>query len=446
MPNSLTYEGEWWPSGQPENKLHGRLVFRPESGALLTVVTYQKNNQAITTPVDILGISTQGKKITLCNCLLKGTRGHLRPYDKTETTEWQFMSQLVLIGVHANENLKFETLKVRYENFDSWLNISGFKISIRSVRIKTPKNIAIAINKNLKLIIAFSTYLPRTNYSRTKLFAKQEASIIFQPEEEQTLKEFYPLIVNFQNFLTLAISEPTYPITIEGNTEASKSGELFEPVQVLLNTHGTARVPKALTTLNMLFGIKPKSKNIVKTWFRKADLMKPIHDLYFGSIYQRGIYLNNEFLNLVQALESYHRRILKNEQLPPKEYAKRVNIVLKKTPEYERWLKYKLGGNEPPLAQRLNDILQHCPEAQSEYIKDKGSFVKNTANTRNYLTHFDTRLKDKAVKDFELIELVLKLRILVQVCLFKELELKPQVIDTLVRRLIQQKYNSIIWS
>jgi len=48
---------------------------------------------------------------------------------------------------------------------------------------------------------------------------------------------------------------------------------------------------------------------ILTKWFETSDKLAPIHELYFGSLYNSNMYLYHSFLSLVQAIESYHRRV-----------------------------------------------------------------------------------------------------------------------------------------
>ena len=110
------------------------------------------------------------------------------------------------------------------------------------------------------------------------------------------------------------------------------------------------------------------------------------------------MYLENQFLNLVQAIESYHRRQIKNHVLPKDEHKNRLEIVLDSVPgEYKEWLKDKLQhSNEPTLKERLIELFESIPEIINELIKDKEAFATQINNARNYFTHHDESLKKKA--------------------------------------------------
>jgi hypothetical protein len=146
------------------------------------------------------------------------------------------------------------------------------------------------------------------------------------------------------------------------------------------------------------------------------------------------MYLNNELLNLAQALEAYHRKIMNNTELPINQHQKRVNEIVRLSPDEHRdWLKNKLKySNEPILRKRLKELWERCPEAISSRLGTKNEFVGVTVDTRNYLTHFGEDLKANAATGQKLYELVMKLRILMQVCLLQALEFNNNDVERLM--------------
>jgi len=282
---------------------------------------------------------------------------------------------------------------------------------------------------------------------------KQEAFVEIIPSEAKHFEECLDITFRIRNFLTFAVMGPVYPLFYEGKTEVNKielqGKEIFPPVSVFYKLQSIPESAKPLTPSDMLFTLKDISKKFsyfLKNWFRKTELLKPVHDLYFGTLYQPKMYLTNEFLNLVQAIESYHRRTMKNYELPEEQHQKRIAEILSATPEkYRKWLERKLKwSNEVSLRQRLRDILKSCPQALNKVIKNKKSFISKAIITRNYWTHFDPELEDQAAKNGELFKLTSRLRILLQLCLLKELGFSSDSLESLVWSLIQKRYQFLM--
>jgi hypothetical protein len=255
------------------------------------------------------------------------------------------------------------------------------------------------------------------------------------------------MIYHIRNFLTLAITEPVYPLSIEGRIEPNEN----EPknvdisVGIFYRLLHISELCKDLTSHDMLFTFKDVSEDFgsfLRNWFTKAELLEPVYDLYFGTLYNPGQYLTNQFLNLVQAIESYHRRTVGNNELPEEDHRIRIAEILITTPaNHKEWLKEELKwSNELSLRKRLKSMLKSCPEALRNAIENEDLFINRTIDTRNYWTHFDPSLKEKVAEKGELYKLTSLLGMLLQSCLLKELGFSSESIDKLLSSLLQKKY------
>jgi hypothetical protein len=245
-----------------------------------------------------------------------------------------------------------------------------------------------------------------------------------------------------QNFLTLAVSEPIFQTEIKGKTESEKiqvgNMEIYESIDVLFRQQSYVLEPiHPLHPRQMLFTLQQilNKKRVLRNWFKRAQDLEPVYNLYFGTFYQKG-YLNNELLNLTQALESYHRKTKVNFELPITEHNKRISEILNSAPKaHKLWLKQKLKySNEPTLRQRLKELWDKSPAAISAKLGAKNTFVGITVDTRNYWTHFGDDLKANAANDEDLFYLVVKLKILVQTCLLQELGFNSKEIELLMSK------------
>jgi len=114
------------------------------------------------------------------------------------------------------------------------------------------------------------------------------------------------------------------------------------------------------------------------------------------------MYLEFQFLSLVMALEVYHRRIIRSENIPSEEHKERIEQILSNTPDkYRDWLKEKLNySNELSLRKGIKevlDILKNIKYVNTLILKKK-DFVNKVVNARNYFIHYDQSLKNKVLK------------------------------------------------
>lgn len=460
MIEKFEYEGEWWLPEQPEQKIKGTLNFTPYEGASLHLIGSKQDVERIWKMGElkiIQGFSADGKKITLHNCLLKESTVHY-----PGMVECSFYASYVFVGKHFQkaEDIKFKSLWIRFLHLDDWVNISGFEIPLpkngqATIRYKRPKDFHANISKDLKISISFTVYYPHLSPLQKEACIKQIAYLGITPANAKSWMEYLRIIYHIQNFLTLAIIEPVHPLSIEGRIESNKNEvqnkEIYRSVGIFYRLPNIPKPSEELSFRDMLFTFKDISKqfsHFLKNWFMKAELLKPVYDLYFGALYNPRMYLNNEFLNLVQAIESYHRRTMKNYELPGEQHQKRITEILSAVPDvHKEWLIKKLKhSNEPILRKRLREILESCPKALNEVIRNKKSFINKTVVTRHYWTHFDPDLRDQTAKNGELFRLVSRLRILLQSCLLKELGFSSESLEKLVLSLIHKRYGFLFRS
>jgi hypothetical protein len=136
------------------------------------------------------------------------------------------------------------------------------------------------------------------------------------------------------------------------------------------------------------------------------------------------MFLEVQFLLIIYALEAYHRRTTKNQELPIEEHNQRIASILGSCPsEYREWLHQKLEyTNEPRLRRRIKELISKYEQVFMSYVDNIGAFVDKIVNTRNYFTHYDSSLKNSAMTDpNKLREMTDKLMGLLEVCLFTEI-------------------------
>lgn len=174
--------------------------------------------------------------------------------------------------------------------------------------------------------------------------------------------------------------------------------------------------------------------------------MTPFY-LLFGSFYNVTNALESQFLDLARAIETFHRRLRNNQERPPEEHKKMIDNIIDKVDESDKtWLKQRLVfSHEPTLHERLEDIME---EVKSPFINrvisNYEQFVKDVKNTRNFQTHFSSRLEKKAKNGEELILLTRRLRLILVVVILQEIGLPKDQISRLLERNQHRLFCSLI--
>jgi len=454
MIEKFEYKGIWWLPHKPKERISGIFKFAPNEGVVLELIGSFEDITSIGETLDleiILGTSSSGKNITLYKCF--ETKSLSVPGFSTSS----FYANMAFVGAHfqKTEDIKFKGLSVHYMYLDEWSGISGFVNTQYSsnekeivIKYELPKPIQVVIN-DYKIFLDIKVTPSPLSIVQKEASIKQSVYIRVESSEEKSFDEYLNIIYLIQNFLSLGITEPVYPLIIEGKTEMNKETikinketiNYYPPVKVY-GASDIPIVPKTLYPPNMLFtfrDISDKFEFFLKNWFEKADLLEPVYNLYFETLYSPRINLKHRFLNLLQAIESYHRRTINNFEQQEKQHEKKIEEILNAVPhKHKDWLKDKLAySNEPTLRKRLKDILKKFADVLNKFILNKNSFVEKVVTTRNYLTHYDKTLKKQSAEGEELYHLTQKIKILLEICLLKELGFTSDNI----KNLISNKYN-----
>ena len=263
-----------------------------------------------------------------------------------------------------------------------------------------------------------------------------------------------------RKFLAFAVGAPVRLLSARGiidpepDDSANDSGEgrtfdleiLFRP-----SNNPDASLPaRPRMTHEMLFtraNAQPRLTEVLNAWWKKEALLRPVFDLYFGTIFSPGAYSEHRFLSYAQALETYHRRTDNRTQLPKDVFKSRRTLVLDAMPtdETRKWLGDKLAfANELPLRERVEEVLQLCPPATKRIVgttkADRTSFVALTVDTRNYRTHYTSKLEKKAARGIRLFRLAYQLQLLLETALLHELGFASDEIVPMLERTRRFEY------
>ena len=246
------------------------------------------------------------------------------------------------------------------------------------------------------------------------------------------------------------MSKSTFATEIIGTTDSAKENDVYYPVKIYYLANGWNPSSSKVQYFQMTFTlpmIEEQLEKFLGNWISKAELIKPVYDLYFSTLYNPSVYQEFKFLSLVQAIETYHRQIYGGKFQPDDVfknglYKGLVSAIPDDVDEdfrisLERGkLKY---ANEYSLRKRLKLLGEHLTDnINISFLKDKelrSIFADKVADTRNYFTHYPPELKDRAAKSGqELRDLIQKLRLVLQICFLEELGFTWDKISETIKR------------
>jgi hypothetical protein len=257
--------------------------------------------------------------------------------------------------------------------------------------------------------------------------------------------------------LTFCLSKPTYPIKLDGESSSSifepaegTNPPVYNPIQII--THWNDLIEPSdsefIHPYHIVFtfnSIHKKRKKIIAGWFKKSDEYSSIFELYFATMFNPKMYLQNIYLTLAQCIESYHRKSPKypDYHIDPKEHARRVGIIQKTLEKHSSLtksqinshIKFLSGRNIPSFENRIDAILKTYPSIVPIIKGPERHFAKTIADNRNHLTHLDPKPGMKYATFEELYYLSLRMRLLLITIFLDEIGFTNAEIEAIVSRI-----------
>lgn len=416
--------GKWWLPENPGKKVDGALKITPGEGAKLELYDILGNTDSIKEKYElILGITSYGSDITLYSCFIEeSTLGHIK--------SMKLKVYCVIDGAHyeSKDSIRFQSVSIQLPYIEEWENVACFDIkrneNNNEILIKYKKSDSVMLYKSKEFRLEIIHHQKNLWFSEVQKEVHLKQSSFFEITclADKSFGNYSRILFNLIKLFSFIAMKPLLPIevrAIDENSSFTFPIWIYYPIISSIDFKPIFR----LSLLFTLDDIKEISQQVFENWFRKGDLLKPVFNLYFCTFYDSEMYLEHRFLCLVQALESYHRRTKKNTDLLQELHKERIAVILNSVPsEHKNWLREKLRySNEPSLRKRLNEIIDEYSLIIGKIIENKDRFIQKIVNTRNYYTHYDKGLKDKAAKGIELLILSRKIRILIELCILSEL-------------------------
>jgi hypothetical protein len=460
---SFELVGYWWLPNNPGKTIAGTLKFDPINGGSLDLLgSFQDFPEfGKVFDVDIILGFVDGKKITLYRCYATGSNMSLTAGGPVSLKS-SFLVNVVFLGHHfeKNEDVVFKSLSVSYSYLEDWTQITGFQFTLQpdkenhlsqyEVKYKFPDKVEVKIgDTNLSFDYSF-----RDGGDKIKEFKLVQTTFLkIEPPVACHIDAYFrDFLYHAQNFISLGVGRAVYPLVMKGKNEnckieLEKGRTAYNDIEVFYKAKEFQEPLKKLHPLDMVFffgDVKDEFEKYLNNWFKKAELILPVYDLYFATLYSSKMYLQHEFLSLVQALEVYHRRVYGGKYVSDENfkdvYAKLVDAIPAET---ENDFKASLTGkmkylHEYSLRKRLKKITDDLSGVVGILIKDVGSFIDDIESTRNFLTHYDKSLEAKKRDGKELYMLTEQMKFLLEMCFLLEMGMPIDKVKQLATR--NQRY------
>jgi hypothetical protein len=450
----ITYQGYFFLPRKKKKGCYGTLTYDPNEGVKTELIgTLEEVNVfgvGSGHGIDFInGFTVDGKKITLYNSVIV----HY-------SNRWPGMNTTVIRSVflfvgeyfHSVKQLRFKNITSQYTNMDKWLGNSGATVMQsgegRKINIKhrLPKSIEFDLGKDLKGEFRFTHFLTK---DITAAAIQQNVELVLAAKRKPfNVYSSIRFLRVFQNFLTLAIQEPCYPIRIALTMDYTNASAKKGDVLLFYGFSVEKPVDEDISAYYFLFTyqeIQRSLKKIINKWYEMNNALEPTINLLFGGFYNpsHGV---NDFLNMVQSLETYHRRRRKNELVSTRKHQERLDEILRSVPRrYKTWLAQNLPySNEPRLRKRLKELISSIPnDIARKYFYDKNKYVNEIVSSRNYYTHYDKSLDAMRLKDQDLYYATERLKIILMYSIMQEAGFSKKMLTAIFGNKAERLFNNI---
>ena len=407
--------GFFWLPEYTENQVPGILRISESGSITLEVICFSdpdfgpyvfkerrlEDDEDIITSIDrIVGITDDGL-ITLDDCSYGNPLGHWLGETSTSIIHVHF----AFMGFHFDEGEEFTLSKLKFsvEGLDEWMGISGIcrdhNEKSASIHFRHPEEIALNLPDGIELRFTFQANASGRFYPPvTEAGITQKAYISLTSKKLRPLEDFLELVSKLQNFLCFAIDETVALDSVVGYI--TKYG--YEPsIEIYYQSMLHPRMRPNISQNGMLFNyrnVANQLEKILTEWIDNYKTSEPAFNLYFFNSSDTHRYLDKEFLSLIQGIETLHRRNSRETQMPEDEFNNLVAKILDVVPDKKKnWIKEKLRyANELSLRKRMKQMIEPFKDLYGN-AKERNSFIQKVIDTRNYFTHYDSRLENKAL-------------------------------------------------
>lgn len=350
------------------------------------------------------GELSSGYKFSLVNC----SRGKMENLISEGRSVFTYYAQYMFEGVGEKHGECIKLYKVTFGLTDiiEWGDISGYSIG-KNYGIFENKNCEKLIFENENFDIKYvveNSMLPISLHEILKenIILKQSGNIEITFKNEETIQKFDEILKKVKRLIELSTLRIIYVNKITGLSKK------------IYDMYGKEKIERPIEIISSDLNKNTAINNKVKSWkwitlseliennsfenyFSKYELLEPIVELYLQIIESNQMSVIRIFLNVVQALETYHSRFKANKI---EDFKNRIDaIILKNRPKefIENDKKFLMANSKSfiTLESRIADLLI----ADFNIYFDTGDinhieFPNVISKTRNYYIHYDEEIKE----------------------------------------------------
>jgi len=206
---------------------------------------------------------------------------------------------------------------------------------------------------------------------------------------------------HIQHFLSLALGKPLNPDTVTGINPSSEEGKKKHKTDIAYHVSHLHDIPDRMHPDKVLFSLSDIDfEKAIQQWFHSARNAQSLHNLYFGTVYNEGMFEENRFLSLAIAIEGFQSYLFPDHRLMPKDpYDELHNNIMDTIPD-DSSVRDRIDGllssigHQPSLRDQITMVFDEYDDILPELI-DVDEIISRTVKNRHRLAHalegeFDT--------------------------------------------------------
>ncbi len=222
-----------------------------------------------------------------------------------------YTAKQLLVGHHFEESsIQFDKFRIRFPLLQDWLGLSGIK------GLPTGDEFEVAYTSPEKISTNHGPWNLEFSVTQNHSFSFGDISLsedaylqIENREADLTLDQIGRQVTIWKNFVTLALDEEIFPTRVIGYTE-SVSGAEGRDIEIMSTAYRSGDMDRTYhpTKVNFDFSdIEQNVSEVLSNWLDQSDRFTSAYGLYFSVVYQSPMQIENQYLILSSALESFYQ-------------------------------------------------------------------------------------------------------------------------------------------
>lgn len=407
-----------------DEHIPGALIYNKQNGIILLNLIKEVNSKSLfgksygTLPI-ITGKLNTGAVITLFNN--RCSNNHTQAFSSQQLV---FVSEYMIWSNSEKINTSYNKMVCTLKNAYQWSTFSAFE--------KTETGIKAKENIDSKTFNWFGARITFSSYLNDPLFVpphEEETKIIqrlvlkIETEKKHSAKGFVSIRNKVLSLISFAIKnnvniDEQYLCDYDDSYLIGNKYREY-PKHYICTSESTLDI---LKTRRWDYNFWLKDLPVETDISSVLEKLEPIFSLYLSLFKYQNMPPEMVFLNIVQALETFHSRFFYGNKKD--RYIKSVEERFGDSDRYKKLLLSDTQMDENCgyiiLVSRLNDLLIGKNDGLfCEYYIENEEYAQTIADTRHYYTHYGKSKEAKALKGDSLLEAIYILRVLLEynVCL-----------------------------